>query len=112
MFNLLLISIAAAAGLGSSESVSFVDEQATMRLELAKFDLNSAAEARRLHHKIVWAAGKVCNASIPGALQLELFACEKDTIADAQRQLDRIIAQRKSGNTLVASLAVTAAVKR
>lgn len=112
MFSLFIISVAATAGLGTSDPVSFGDEQASMQLDLAEFDLNNAAATRLLHRKITWAAGKVCNASIPDALQLELFACEKGTIADAQRQLDRIMAQRKSGTPLAASIAITAAVKR
>lgn len=111
MLNLILISIATAAGLSGDPPVIFVNEQATLRVKLADYDLSSAAERRRLHRKIVWAAGKVCDATIPGAIQNEAFACAKDTIADAQHQLDIIIAEHRVGTPLTAAIAVSAVRK-
>lgn len=110
MLSLLLFSIA--IGSASNDPVMLVEDQAIVRIRIADYDLTNAAGQKRLGRKIAWAAGKVCTFSIPGAFQLELFACEKETIADARHQLDSVMAQRKSGTPLVAAIAVTANSKR
>ena len=107
MFGPILVSVALAAG--ASSPVVIVNDQATIRVNVADYDLSNAGEERRLRRKIAWAAGKVCDAAIPGALQLELFACAKDSIAAAHQQLNYALAQHRTGARLVTVVAVVPA---
>lgn len=111
MISLFLISLAAVAGIGAGEPVVITDKQVVMHLGLAGYDLNKPNEKQRLRRKIVWAAGKVCNASIPGAIQVELYACMRSTIDDAHRQLDFIAATHLAGAPTVPAIAVAAVLK-
>ena len=109
MIGLSIISLA--LGLGAGEPVIFTDEQPTMRVQLAGYDLSKPDDQRRLHGKLLGAADKVCKAAIPDAIQSELFACTRNTLARADHQLQTIVAARSSGQPLVAAIEVTAVNK-
>ena len=106
MFGLSIISIA--VGISASKPVIFIDEQPTLRVQLAGYDLSKPDDKRRLHTTLLGASGRVCKAAIPGAIQNELFACTRYTMARAEQQLQAIVAARSSRQPLVATIEVTA----
>jgi UrcA family protein len=105
------LAIAAATGSRSGQPIQLADQQVTMRLNLADYDLARVGDRQRLQRRIDWAAGKVCRAAIPGAIQNELAACTKDVLADTRRQLEIIIAQRRAGSPMVAAISIAATVR-
>jgi UrcA family protein len=109
MMGLSIISLA--VGLSAGEPVIFTDEQPTLRVQLAGYDLSKPDDQRRLHEKLLGAADKVCKAAIPDAIQNELFACTRNTLARADHQLQAIVAAGSSGQPLVAAIEVTAGNK-
>jgi UrcA family protein len=108
MFDIFLMAMAAAAGHPGHEPITVDGELVTVRLELAQYDLGRAEDQHRLQRKIVWAADKVCRLAVPGAIQSVIYECSRDSVADAHRQLGRIMADRQAGAPLIASIAVTA----
>jgi UrcA family protein len=108
MFDIFLMAMAAAAGHPAHEPITVDGELVTVRLELAQYDLGKAEDQHRLQRKILWAADKVCRAAVPGAIQSVIFECTMDSVANAHRQLGRIMANRQAGAPLIASIAVAA----
>ncbi|GAA3889941.1 hypothetical protein GCM10022276_06210 [Sphingomonas limnosediminicola] len=106
MIGLSIISVA--LGLSAGEPVIVYDEQPALRVQLVGYDLSKPDDQRRLHAKLLSAADRVCRAAIPDAIQIELFACERDTLARADREIQAIVAARSLGKRLVTAIAITA----
>ena len=68
MLNVLLVVTALSATAPTAESVTIVGDQAMVHVKLADYDLEKASGLKRLRRRMAWAAAKVCDATIPGAM--------------------------------------------
>jgi UrcA family protein len=106
MLILLLVSTAISAG----EPVTIVGDRAIVHVRLADYDVEKARGLKKLRRRMVRAAAKVCDAAIPGAMQAELSACTRDTLAAGQRQLDAILAHDWPGSPRLAAITLKPAI--
>ena len=99
MISILLLGLAAAA----SEPIVVVDEdQPTIVIPLAKYDLARDEDVRRLKHRISSAAMTVCDRSYRGVSYLETVECVKTARSAANSELDALLSKRSAGIAMTA----------
>jgi UrcA family protein len=107
MFTPMLLSLAIAAS-PAPQHIIVVDDRPTVTIALADYDLASARDVRKLRGKIRSAADRVCIHGSGLAMYLESVPCLKSAVADADAQLDTVVANRGSSATMGATIAVSA----
>ena len=108
MFTAILLVLASASGAPAEGPITIVNEQPTIQIPLAGYDLSRPDEVRRVERAIGHAADKVCASSYRDAIYLEIVACVKSAAVDARAQLGAILARRSTSASMTAAIAVSA----
>ena len=87
MFMPVLLPIAMSAIGFQPEPITVVENAPTVVIPLARYDLSSPRDRDRLKLRIHSAARSVCDIDYRGEMYLEMVACVRTAIADANAQL-------------------------
>ena len=106
MFGSLLLSLAITAS-STHEPITIVESAPTVVIRLARYDLANSRDVDNLRHRIVSSAKMICEDGYRGLQHQAAIACAKTAIADANAQLNRVLAQNASSAGLGAAIAIT-----
>jgi len=107
MLASLLLSLAITAS-SPHEPITIVESAPTVVIRLARYDLANPHDVDNLRHRIATSAKMICEDGYRGLQHQGAIACAKTAIADANAQLNRVLAQNPSSAGLTAAIAITA----
>jgi UrcA family protein len=103
----ILLPIAMSAIGSPPQPITVIDSAPSVAIPLAGYDLTKARDVQRLNLRIHSAARSVCDIGYRGEMYLEMAACVRTAIDDANAQLGRIRMVQSSAST-AAAIAITA----
>lgn len=111
MITPLLIALAIAGSPSEQDEILITNDQPSIIIPLARYDLGRPGDVRRVENKIAHATRSVCDSGRSGIANVEKAECVVGAIANANAQLGVLTAQNPGPATAAAAIAVTVPVR-